>query len=759
MAGLKRPQFKFQAKILLPVVIIMALFLVGALWMVREVIQSQLRAETKLSLLNAETLVTNGFDRRATYLSEQFSSKPDESSFASIVKAIERNPSGEAERKTMLDRFDSILKTTPVEGTSVVLFVDSRDQLVVATNRTPGLNAEKFFSLCQSLISATLKDRKTTVRTIHVGDLIFDVTAAPSLDDQDRSLLGALVFGVELNDAGARQFKFPNAEIAFIANNRVVASTFGNASVNEELLQEYRSLKSPASSVSAADLNIVLQHEHFGAAAGRFPGYYGNGDAGYLLLSSHEQSWQSFRRAERLLLVLSILGIGLSMGIVWLAVRRVTEPLRQLRDSAEAIGRGDFSRRVSIQSGDELGELAAVLNQTTENLQKSTAQLEKTVETLRKTQAQLIHSEKLSAVGEFVAGVAHELNNPLTSLIGFAELVQMGAVDDETRSSLKRITNSAERCHKIVQSLLSFARQHPPERKLTNINGIVDSVVDILIYELRTSNIEVVRNLSPQLPRLLVDPHQIQQVFLNIVNNARQAMEGYSAKGVIRITSHAEGRRVQVLFQDNGPGISEENLQKIFNPFFTTKPVGKGTGLGLSLSYGIIQEHGGLITAESTLGKGTTFVIDLPITDQPETGATKPAQGQLQPSSAGKGRKILLVDDEEDILDMLKQVLAMQGYEVQTASDGENALKCLAGNRFDLIVSDWKMPGINGQQLYQRLLKNDAEMAGKMIFMTGDVLSEKTEKYLQDQGKMCLTKPFSVTDFQRAVGAIFQRVP
>ncbi|HEY3915812.1 MAG TPA: ATP-binding protein [Verrucomicrobiae bacterium] len=211
----------------------------------------------------------------------------------------------------------------------------------------------------------------------------------------------------------------------------------------------------------------------------------------------------------------------------------------------------------------------------------------------------------------------------------------MSEVDDDTRSSFSASAAAAPNAAtKIVQSLLSFARQHPPERKLTNVNSIVDSVVEILIYGLRTSNIELRRDLSPQLPRLLADPHQLQQVFLNIVNNARQAIEAHRPHGVITITTRAENRRV---------------FKKIFNPFFTTKPIGKGTGLGLSLSYGIIQEHGGSIA--------------------------------------------------------------------------------------------------------------NPKAAAKMIFMTGDVLSEKTEKYLSEHGKACLAKPFSVADFQRVVGEIFQRAP
>jgi two-component system, NtrC family, sensor kinase len=753
MAERTRSSVKFQAKILIPVAIVMGFCLLGALWMVSTVIQRQLRTENKLSLVNTETLVTKAFERHAADLIEQFSPRAEESHFDSIAEHLERDP--DTGGKTMQERFESILDTSPA-GTSTILFVDSGGQLLAHTNRAAGFTAAQFYTNCAALVSETLKTGRVAGRMILVGDSLLDVVVVPCLNLVDSNLVGSLVFGVEMNDAAAAQFKYPNAEIVFITHDRVVASTFSKPALNAELLGEYQRLTDPSPNIGRAeDLTFLLQHHHYAALPGRFPHFFGYGDAGYLLLSSYEQPWQSFSDAQRNLLLFSALGIILSTTIVWLVVRRVTEPLRQLRDSAEAIGRGDFSKRIEIQSGDELGELAAVFNQTSENLRKSTTQLEQTVETLRTTQAQLIHSEKLSAVGEFVAGVAHELNNPLTALIGFAELVQMSDVDDDTRSSLKRISNSAERCHKIVQSLLSFARQHPPERKLTSINGVIDSVVEILIYELRTSNIELVRELSPQLPRLLVDPHQLQQVFLNIVNNARQAIEAHRSSGTIRISSRAEGRKVRVCFQDDGPGISAENLKKIFNPFFTTKPVGKGTGLGLSLSYGIIQEHGGVISAESTLGRGTTFIIDLPITEECEAVVQESVRAQPR-IARGNGRKILVVDDEEDILMFLVEILRQGGYAVQTATDGESALRHLGRERFDLIVSDWKMPGIGGQQLYQRLMETDPETAAKMIFMTGDVLSEKTEKYLSEQQKTCLAKPFSMAEFQRVVDGAFE---
>jgi signal transduction histidine kinase len=537
----------------------------------------------------------------------------------------------------------------------------------------------------------------------------------------------------------------------------VAASTLDKEELNTELLREFEALTAnPTSNARGPAAQLVLQGEHFGARAGEFSLAASHGRAGYLLLVSYEEALQALRDEQRFLFACSVLGIFLSSAIVWALVRRVTQPLRQLRDSAEAVGRGDFSQRIQIHSTDELGELASVFNHMTENLQKSLAQLEKTVEVLRTTQAQLVHSEKLSAVGEFVAGVAHELNNPLTSLIGYSELLQSSQVDDSARSSLKRISNSADRCHKIVQSLLSFARQHPPERKLTDVNGLVDSVVDILIYELRTSNIQVIKELSPNLPRLLLDPHQVQQVFLNIINNARQAVEAYRPHGSIRISTGSTGQRVWIRFQDDGPGISAENLAKIFNPFFTTKPVGKGTGLGLSLSYGIIQEHGGSIRAESKLGQGTVFIIELPLTADAGSTAPDAAAAASAPLPSGRGKSVLVVDDEPDILELIRQTLEKRGYKIQTASDGRVALDHLSRNKYDLIISDWKMPGVNGQQLYQSLLQNDPNSARRMIFMTGDVLSEKTEQYLSEQGKTCLTKPFSLVEFQRIVGKAFE---
>src|SRR5439155_12870610 len=251
----------------------------------------------------------------------------------------------------------------------------------------------------------------------------------------------------------------------------------------------------------------------------------------------------------------------------------------------------------------------------------------------------------------------------------------------------------------------SFARRHQPERKLSNLNDLVEEAVEILHYQMRTSNIEVTTRLHPELPKAMVDPHQIQQVFLNLINNARQAIEAHRLNGWVRITTEQVRDRARVLFEDNGPGIPEANLSKVFDPFFTSKEVGKGTGLGLSLCYGIIHEHGGAISVRSKLGEGATFVVELSLaanTPQPE-GQCESATAPVLPetSQKGLGKKVLVIDDEETILHMVREALTVHGYEVDVAQDGETALRLLSQRSYDLALCDWKMPGLNGQQVYE----------------------------------------------------------
>lgn len=734
----------FSTKVLLPIVTVMVVLLALITWTVSGLITRQYQTEAALTLAQADTLFQNSQHLLSKNLLLRFRNLPNEPRYRAALQS--------GDRPTLLEQ----IKDLPAEqDVDVVLFTSAQEGLLASAKRDPLVSIGEFESGSAAAIKRALQGEERT-DTICAGARLFNIVSIPAIGPAGE-LIGVLTFGSEIGNATANDFKLiTHGEVVLLANGLVIASTLSRP----DLARQFATLFDPTRGPNHGPEPVLLGYDHYFCLSGKFNTINGKAGLGYLLLFSYEPQLRALRASQQLLIAVSAAGVLLGTVGVWYLGRKVTKPLRDLRDSAEAVGKGDFSRRVEVISGDECGELAYVFNQMTENLQRSREQLERTVDTLKTTQAQLIQSEKLSGIGEFVAGVAHELNNPLTSVMGFAELLNRSDDDPQHKRYLDLIQKSAARCQKIVQSLLSFARRHAPERKLSSVNTLVENAVEFLQYQLRTSNIEVITKLDPHLPKAMVDPHQVQQVFLNIINNARQAIEAHQPKGSIRVTTETCGQMVRVLFQDNGPGISEANLSKVFDPFFTTKEVGKGTGLGLSLCYGIIQEHGGSITVRSKPGEGATFVIELPLaagagaTDE-KTGV---ATGHSAPASReGVGKKVLVIDDEEAILEMVRDTLSESGYEVDVARDGETGLNRLQKTPYDLTLCDWKMPGLSGQQVYERLHATNPALSERMIFITGDVINDKTEKFLAERKKLCLSKPFSIPEFRAAIGKALGR--
>jgi PAS domain S-box-containing protein len=359
-------------------------------------------------------------------------------------------------------------------------------------------------------------------------------------------------------------------------------------------------------------------------------------------------------------------------------------------------------------------------------------------------------ASRLASVGEMAAGIAHEINNPLTGVIGYAQLlVDREDVPLNIRRDLAAIDEGAQRVAGIVSRLLTFSRQTKLERRLVDINELIESTLALRDYHLRVNNIKVVTRLATDLPETVADPGQLQQVFLNLIVNAETEMKLAHGKGKLTITTEKSDNTIKICFKDNGPGIKPQFMNRIFDPFFTTREVGQGTGLGLSLSYGIVAEHKGKIYAESKPGKGATFVVELPIVTEVEL-LKSPEPVVEEPEKTVKAR-ILVVDDEQVVRDLVKRVLAGEGYEVDTVDNADDALKEIESKRYNLMLLDIKMPGISGVELYGSIQKIARSLARRVVFITGDVMAADTEKFLSETKVPHIAKPFNAEQLRREV--------
>jgi two-component system NtrC family sensor kinase len=304
-------------------------------------------------------------------------------------------------------------------------------------------------------------------------------------------------------------------------------------------------------------------------------------------------------------------------------------------------------------------------------------------ENLRRTQEQLLHSEKLAAVGQLISGVAHELNNPLTAILGYSQLLtSSGQVGPLALGYTEKLYKQAQRTHRIVQNLLSFARQHKPERVPVPLNAVLEDTLALRDYDLRMSQIRVHLGLGKNLPAVPADPHQLQQVFLNLINNAVDAILEHSAEGDLWVRTGVEGNQLLIEFADSGPGVKDPS--RIFDPFYTTKPVGKGTGLGLSICYGIVTEHGGTIRVKNDPPRGAVFQIELPLqSDDDSTQAAAPPQ-----ASAGRGGRILIVDMDSSLLEWVAALLRRHDHFVKTVNSFAAARELISAEEFDLVLAD-----------------------------------------------------------------------
>jgi len=359
----------------------------------------------------------------------------------------------------------------------------------------------------------------------------------------------------------------------------------------------------------------------------------------------------------------------------------------------------------------------------------------------------------LASVGEMASGIAHEINNPLTAVIGYSQLLRSGSLSEDAREAVHQIREGSMRVAGIVQRLLTFARQRKPQRAAMDMNEVIRSTLALRDYALRTGNIRVTTRLDPALPRSVADGQQMQQVLLNLIVNAEAAMVSAHGKGELLLVSERQGENLHIIVQDDGPGVPGEIQDRIFDPFFTTREIGQGTGLGLSICHGIVSEHGGRIWVRSDGAKGSEFHLLLPIVadDSPLVVEAAVRQELELPHT-----RVLVVDDESTIRSLLKAMLEPMGHEVDAVADGRSAIEYVLANRYGVILLDVRMPDMGGLEVFRRIRKIAGSIASRVVFMTGDMLADETRAMLEQTGAPAIAKPFEPQELLQAIEKVLK---
>lgn len=376
--------------------------------------------------------------------------------------------------------------------------------------------------------------------------------------------------------------------------------------------------------------------------------------------------------------------------------------------------------------------LSEVAERTWSTLQRARAEHE-----LEQSRAALYQSEKLTALGSLLAGVSHELNNPLSVVVGQALIMEGKAGDQATAVRAGKIRAAAERCARIVQSFLAMARQREPERQPVDINDLLQAALDLTAYGLRSADVKVSTRFERELPIVFGDAGQLHQLFANLIINAQHALESQRGARELSIATSVAEDRVVVELHDSGPGVPADLRPRIFEPFFTTKPVGSGTGLGLSFAYGVSQAHGGTLSLVDT-AVGALFRVELPARQSPEGPA--PVEGDVPEIAAGTA---LVVDDEVDLAETLSELLEAEGWKVIIADSGARAIEILQEEDPQLIIADIKMPQVDGPGLYTWLQEHRPRLVERLVFLTGDTLGAAANAFLASCGRPFVEKPFS----------------
>jgi signal transduction histidine kinase len=393
-----------------------------------------------------------------------------------------------------------------------------------------------------------------------------------------------------------------------------------------------------------------------------------------------------------------------------------------------------------------MSELERQVEERTHKLTEANQHLEKSLTDLRAAQEQLIQTEKLRALGKLTAVVTHELKEPLTVIVGFAQLLaHLAPAESKMKGYLEQINAAASRCHQIVQSLLNFTWKQAPKKAYTDINELCEETLRALAYQVDLSTIVVERQFDQTLPKTMADPQQLQQAFINIALNAYQAMMGARGEGKLVVKTKQDDGVIQIAFHDDGPGIPQEHRERIFDPFFTTKE--HGAGLGLSLAYGVIREHGGKVSACSTPGGGTTFLIEVPILE-PWRAMREPVAGNTPTVDM---KRVLVVDDDEKSLSLLQDIVRHLGHEVEGVFSAQEAVERIAKREYDVLIADVTVSYADNALLYQQVQTLRPELAQRIIFTSAAFVRDDALVFPEQTAQPFVRKPFSLAEIEASI--------
>jgi signal transduction histidine kinase len=375
--------------------------------------------------------------------------------------------------------------------------------------------------------------------------------------------------------------------------------------------------------------------------------------------------------------------------------------------------------------------------------------------TARAQREQLHQNEKLAALGTLLAGVAHELNNPLCVIMHQATIMERALRDDPRQARVNTILQAVRNCSRIVKNFLALARHEPPRRVPVSINDVVHAAFELMAYGLRSDGINVELELVEPVPSISADPEQLERMVINLVSNAQYALRVRPGPRTLTLRSSVDdaGGRVLLHVADNGGGISPEIRSRIFDPFFTTKPIGEGTGLGLSLCHGIVAAHNGTIAVSSETDSGTTFVISLPI----GSSVKADADVVLSATSPAPALRILVVDDDPDVAMAFSDILSAQGHLVDIAATSRAALQRIETGAYAVVVTDMRMPDLDGPTLYREVTARCPQLKKSFLFVTGDTFSKETSRFLKETGAVYLSKPCTFDEVESAVEQVVRR--